>query len=174
MVSLSPSAIALARANELAEMSKDFWSPRAIRYHSRRSDFVRKAKPTCTPLRFALHRRIMAQPDEEEIPEFDDVEAYRLRAENELLAKLRSSLSITTALDDQNGEAGKHGINGRARLVLPPNNLLTPPDDGKGGATLFSCHYDNFCPIPALLTPPESPMPAYLPIFGKDLPKATA
>jgi enoyl-CoA hydratase/carnithine racemase/methionyl-tRNA formyltransferase len=173
-VDLSPSAIALARANELAEMSKDFWSTRAVRYHSRRSDFVRKAKPTCTPLRFALHRRIMAQPDEEETPEFDDVEAYRLRAENELIAKLRSSLTITTGSDDQDGNAGKHGINGRVRLVLPPNNALTPPDDGKAGATLFSCHYDNFCPVPALLTPPESPMPAYLPMFGKDVPKATA
>ena len=58
---------------------------------------------------------------------------------------------------------------------MPPGNLLTPPsDDGKAAATLFSCHYDSFCPPPALLTPPESPMPAYLPKFGKDLGKAAA
>jgi enoyl-CoA hydratase/carnithine racemase/methionyl-tRNA formyltransferase len=141
---LSQSALAMARANELAEMSKDFWSPRAVRYHSRRCDFVRKAKPSRTPLRFALHRRIMAQPDEEETAEFDDIEAYKLRTESELIAKLRASLSISTG------------------------DRLTPPSDGKAAATLFSCHYDSFCPPPALLTPPESPMPAYLPKFGKD------
>lgn len=165
-VDLSPSALALARANELAEMSKDFWSPRAVRYSTRRSDFVRKAKPTCTPLRFALHRRIMAQPDEEETSEFDDIEAYKLRAENELIAKLRACISITTDWNTQNED---HSINSRMqRPTLPLGSLLTPSDDGKAGATLFSCHYDSFRPPPALLTPPESPMPAFLPRFGKD------
>jgi enoyl-CoA hydratase/carnithine racemase/methionyl-tRNA formyltransferase len=173
-VDLSASALALARANELAEMSKDFWSPRAIRYHSRRSDFVRKSKPTCTPLRFALHRRIVAQPDEEETSEFDDVETYKLRAENELIAKLRASLSITTSVNDWNVQNGNHSINSRVRPRLPPGDLLTPPDGNTPPGTLFSCHYDSFCPPPALLTPPESPMPAFLPRFGKDLGKTTA
>ena len=172
---LSPSALALARANELAEMSKYFWSPRSIRYHSRRSDFVRKAKPSCTPLRFALHRRIMAQPYEEETPEFDDVEAYRLRAESELIAKLRASLSISTSADDWNTQNGAHSINSGVRSLLPRGDLLTPPPgDGTAPATLFSCHYDSLCPPPALLTPPESPMPAYLPKFGKDQGKVAA
>ena len=173
-VDLFPSALALARANELAEMSKDFWSPRSIRYHSRRSDFVRKTKPTCTPLRYALHRRIMAQPDEEETSEFDDIETYRLRAENELIAKLRASLSITTSVEDWNMQNGNHSINSRVQPLLPPGDLITPPDDNTPPATLFSCHYDGFCPPPALLTPPESPMPAFLPKFGKDPAKAAA
>jgi enoyl-CoA hydratase/carnithine racemase len=173
-VDLSPSALALARANELAEMSKDFWSPRSIRYHSRRSDFVRKTKPTCTPLRYALHRRIMAQPDEEETSEFDDIGTYKLRAENELIAKLRASLSITTSVEDWNMQNGNHSINSRVRPLLPPGDLITPPDDNTPPATLFSCHYDGFCPPPALLTPPESPMPAFLPKFGKDPAKAAA
>jgi enoyl-CoA hydratase/carnithine racemase/methionyl-tRNA formyltransferase len=171
---LSPSALALARANELAEMSKDFWSPRSVRYHSRRSDFVRKAKPSCTPLRFALHRRIMAQPDEEETPEFDDIETYKLRAESELIAKLRASLAITTSAEDWNTHNGDHSINSRLRTLLPPGDRLTPPGDSKAAATLFSCHYDGFCPPQALLTPPESPMPAYLPKFGKDQGKVAA
>jgi len=173
-VDLSPSALALARANELAEMSKDFWSPRSIRYHSRRSDFVRKAKPSCTPLRFALHRRIMAQPDEEETSDFDDIEAYKLRARTELIAKLRASLTITTSAEDWNTHNGDHSINSRLRTLLPPGDRLTPPGDGKAAATLFSCHYDSFCPPQALLTPPESPMPAYLPKFGKDQSKVAA
>lgn len=54
---LSPTSLATVRANELAEMSKDLWSPRSIRYHTRRSAFVRKFKPLKTPLRFAEHRR---------------------------------------------------------------------------------------------------------------------
>ncbi|KAH0346488.1 ClpP/crotonase, partial [Aureobasidium melanogenum] len=48
---LSPSGLAAARMHELGEMAKDFWSARSIRYHSRRSDFVRKVKATKTPLR---------------------------------------------------------------------------------------------------------------------------
>lgn len=56
-VDLSSSALARARAHELGEMSLDFWSARSARYHTRRFAFVRKLKPTQTPLRFATHRR---------------------------------------------------------------------------------------------------------------------
>ena len=49
---LSPASLARARASELSEMSKDFWSARSVRYHGRRFDFVRKVKPLQTPLRF--------------------------------------------------------------------------------------------------------------------------
>ncbi|KAM7183191.1 ClpP/crotonase [Rhypophila sp. PSN 637] len=56
-IDTSMAALASVRVAELAEMAKDFWSPRAIRYHRRRSDFVRKVKPKTTPLRFAIHRR---------------------------------------------------------------------------------------------------------------------
>ncbi|KAI5456126.1 hydrogenase maturation factor hoxX [Mariannaea sp. PMI_226] len=76
---LSLTRLARVRAAELGEMAKDFWSPRAIRYHSRRSDFVRKVKPRATPLRFAIHRRVERGKeclDEEEKDEFDSIQAY--------------------------------------------------------------------------------------------------
>lgn len=71
---LSPAALATARMQELGEMAKDFWSARSIRYHSRRSDFVRKVKATKTPLRFARHRRKVGELDEEESDSFDLIE----------------------------------------------------------------------------------------------------
>lgn len=177
-VDLSLPALARARAVELAEMSKDFWSPRAVRYHSRRFDFVRKIKPNCTPLRFASHRRIMATPDEEETSEFDDIEVYKRRAEEEmtaeLTAKLRASLAVNTNLDDWVAQGEKQTINSGMRPLLPPSELLTPPADSKAPGILFSCHYEHFPPVQALLTPPESPMPAYLPKFFKDHDKILA
>lgn len=177
-VDLSLPALARARAVELAEMSKDFWSPRAVRYHSRRFDFVRKIKPTCTPLRFASHRRIMASPDEEETPEFDEIEVYKRRAEialtAELTAKLRASLSTNTSLDEWLAQGENHNTNSGMRPLLLPSDLLTPPDDGKSPSMLFSCHYEHMPPVQALLTPPESPMPAYLPKCVKDHDKLAA
>lgn len=164
-IDLSPSALALARANELAEMSKDFWSPRSVRYHSRRFNFVRKTRPTSTPLRFALHRRTKTQPDEEETPDFDDIDAYKRRAESELIARIRSSMQtdVTTSL-------GNLGFNDlvrdakRLQPLMPPRDLLTPPAyDDKNLPPLFSCHYE---PVQPVITPPESPMPIYLPRSG--------
>jgi enoyl-CoA hydratase/carnithine racemase len=73
---LSPTALSTARTNELGEMSKDFWSPRSIRYHSRRSAFVRKVKASKTPLRFAQHRRKDGEVDEEESDSFDLIETF--------------------------------------------------------------------------------------------------
>lgn len=113
---LSPPTIALIRVQELAEMSKDLWSPRSVRYHKRRFNFIRKIKPKATPLRFALHRQQPGQKDEEETAEFDDVEAYKIRCEEELLC------------------------------CLPPpspcDGLLSPLHDKvKMTAALFSCHY---------------------------------
>ncbi|WZH50262.1 ClpP/crotonase-like domain-containing protein [Fusarium acuminatum] len=75
-VDLSPPGLASARAHELNEMAKDFWSARSERYASRRRDFVRKVKPTKTPLRFASHRRRDGEIDEEEADSFDDVAVY--------------------------------------------------------------------------------------------------
>jgi enoyl-CoA hydratase/carnithine racemase/methionyl-tRNA formyltransferase len=173
---LSLSGLALARADELAEMAKDFWSPRSTRYHARRAAFVRKARPTRTPLRFALHRRVQAklQPDEEETAEFDDIAAYERRAENEMASRLRaiilSEMGSATANGNgnstANGTATKHKPSLQA--LLPPRDLLTPPAiDSK---TLFSCHYQDFAgqdysqhQDQPMLTPPESPMPLYLP-----------
>ncbi|KAG9856671.1 SGT1-domain-containing protein, partial [Aureobasidium melanogenum] len=75
---LSPPALAAARMQELGEMAKDFWSARSIRYHSRRSDFVRKVKATKTPLRFARHRRKVGELDEEESDSFDLIETFAM------------------------------------------------------------------------------------------------
>ena len=80
---LSLSALQTAQANELAEMAKDCWSPRAERFNSRRTAFVCKIKPAATPLRLAAHRRQFGKTyllDDEEKDEFDSVEMYQLRA----------------------------------------------------------------------------------------------
>lgn len=75
-VDTSPAGLALARAAELGQMSMDFWSARSERYHSRRRNFVRKVKPSSTPLRFATHRREKGMMDEEERDTFDSVEWF--------------------------------------------------------------------------------------------------
>jgi enoyl-CoA hydratase/carnithine racemase/methionyl-tRNA formyltransferase len=79
-VDVSTSGLASARALELSEMAKDFWSARSERYTSRRRDFVRKVKPSKTPLRFATHRRQDGMLDEEETGSFDDIATYAERA----------------------------------------------------------------------------------------------
>ncbi|TQV97935.1 hypothetical protein V2A60_006351 [Cordyceps javanica] len=81
---LSGEALARIRAEELAEMAKDFWSPRAQRYHPRRSDFVRKAKAAATPRRFALHRKSDGLVDEEDDDRFDSVEWFAMKNNNSL------------------------------------------------------------------------------------------
>ncbi|KAI6749539.1 hypothetical protein HG530_014953 [Fusarium avenaceum] len=79
-VDISTSGLASARATELSEMAKDFWSARSERYTSRRRDFVRKVKPSKTPLRFATHRRRDGMLDEEETDLFDDIATYEARS----------------------------------------------------------------------------------------------
>ncbi|KAM0719613.1 hypothetical protein Q7P37_003743 [Cladosporium fusiforme] len=163
---LSPPALALARANELAEMSKDFWSPRSIRYHSRRYDFVRKSKATKTPLRFAVHRRGISGLDEEETSDFDDIQSYKLRAKQKLLAGLRASVWTEAA-----GAAEQDGCTAEKRLLplVPPIDLLTPPPIEKPYD--FACHYK---PTEAMLTPPESPMHLGSPNMGGEDAKVLA
>ncbi|KAM0193353.1 hypothetical protein ACHAPI_007665 [Fusarium lateritium] len=96
-VDLSPSGLAYARALELGEMARDFWSARSERYTSRRRDFVRKVKPAKTPLRFATHRRQNGMLDEEETDLFDDVATYAERVSEdyrlERLAKMDEGFS---------------------------------------------------------------------------------
>lgn len=79
-VDVSTAGLAAARAGELGEMARDFWSARSERYHSRRRDFVRKVKAVRTPLRFATHRRGRGEEDEEEGDGFDDVGLFEKRA----------------------------------------------------------------------------------------------
>jgi len=145
-IELTPSTLAAARAEELDEMSKDFYSARSTRYSTRRFNFVRKVKSMQTPLRFATHRRIdSGMTDEEERDSFDDVDHFEHLAERELLSKLVAQLSLT------NGDAGK------PELLVTKLQALTPPETSPKSHpdTLFSCYYK---PQPELLRLPPSPV----------------
>ncbi|KAK6434678.1 hypothetical protein LTR95_009134 [Oleoguttula sp. CCFEE 5521] len=187
-VDVSPAGLAKARSYELSEMSKDFWSPRATRYHTRRFDFVRKVKPTSTPLRFARHRRQSpSQLDEEEMPEFDSVAEHTRRAEQEMLTQLRAAVwsDVSTQLEDWDEEREQIAASGRRlpKLILPqdavtpptPTELLTPVLSADVTPLIFAKAFPHLLPMPpkkietlfscyyhpldSLLTPPESPMP---------------
>jgi enoyl-CoA hydratase/carnithine racemase/methionyl-tRNA formyltransferase len=91
-VDLSPEVLAMARVAELGEMSKDFFSLRAERFHTRRFAFIRKCKASRTPFRFAKHRRFpvgedhqlgLGELDEEERDDFDDVKTLEWFLERE-------------------------------------------------------------------------------------------
>ncbi|KAI5204778.1 ClpP/crotonase [Aureobasidium subglaciale] len=121
---LSTPALATARMQELAEMAKDFWSARSIRYHSRRRDFVRKIKPTKTPLRFAEHRRKAGELDEEERDDFDLLERFEVSKKEKEEQALWEGIE---ALKMQAGEVGHPTIvaekeKGKLELILPCYN----------------------------------------------------
>lgn len=145
---ISPATLARTRAMELGEMSKDFWSPRSMRYHSRRFDFVRKVKPARTPLRFAKHRRPsnFSDQDEEERDTFDDVDYFRKSAEETLLAELRRRIY------------GDISPMRRLSVVGPPEKETNGPTvNAKASVkadTLFACYYK---PVEEPLTPFETP-----------------
>ncbi|KAM0326560.1 hypothetical protein ACHAQA_006429 [Verticillium albo-atrum] len=138
-VDVSPAGQAAARAQELGEMAKDFWSARSVRYHERRRDFVRKIKALRTPLRFAEHRRLASVLDEEETDAFDDVGAFERRALDRLVEermRLVMPLSPTdSALGSSDGELC--GGRGDAKAVVcadVPMRDLGP---------VFSCYYGS-------------------------------
>ncbi|CAK3903042.1 Hydrogenase maturation factor [Lecanosticta acicola] len=157
-VDLSPAALARARANELGEMSRDFWSARAVRYHSRRFDFVRKVKPSQTPLRFAVHRRALdgvQHYDEEETEEFDSVRYFADCAQDQLLSHLRHKVAhevrdaIHSSSQQPPGEVSRQGS--ETTLVTP----ITPVSTlDRKMESIFSCYYKSVDDVP---TPPESP-----------------
>jgi len=122
---LSPTALATARANELAEMSKDFWSPRSIRYHSRRSNFVRKVKPSKTPLRFAQHRRKAGELDEEETESFDKIETFAI------LSKEMQKQALQQAIEQ---------LKVQARRASTPGTVNER--DRRQMEMMFSCYYN--------------------------------
>ncbi|KAK1963836.1 formyl transferase domain-containing protein [Colletotrichum sublineola] len=136
-VDVSPAGLAYARAQELGEMSKDFWSARSSRYHLRRRDFVRKIKAVKTPLRFATHRRSAGELDEEESEEFDDVVSFERKAKAALMAEqlkeyMESRTPTTPAqrVDASHGSASYHS---RAASESVGKRDLRP---------VFSCYYD--------------------------------
>ncbi|KAF2664430.1 ClpP/crotonase [Microthyrium microscopicum] len=130
---LSPAVLAQARAKELSEMAQDFYSPRSVRYHSRRFNFVRKVKPKQTPLRFATHRRFGADHlDEEEHNDFDDVEHYQRQFELQLQHHFHITSGATTPLSStRDASSIRDTSSTRDDLHSPRGN----------GETMFSCYY---------------------------------
>lgn len=98
-ISKNPLSSILGNLLLTGEMSLDFWSERSPRYHTRRFAFVRKLKPSHTPLRFAIHRRGPEDTsssssclDEEELEEFENLDYHRRIAEERLFVKFRGRL----------------------------------------------------------------------------------
>ncbi|KAF2429292.1 ClpP/crotonase [Tothia fuscella] len=150
---MSPSALAAARAAELNEMSKDFYSPRSTRYHTRRFNFVRKVKATQTPLRFATHRRFDANDlDEEECDSFDEVEHYQKMQENALLRHLQERLA----------QLNPASVNKSLEITVPP---FLPSE--KNAENMFSCYYPptEYITSPSVLS--TSPSSLYIPLPAK-------
>ncbi|KAF4962543.1 hypothetical protein FSARC_9321 [Fusarium sarcochroum] len=133
-VDVSPSGIAAARAQELSEMAKDFWSARSERYTSRRRDFVRKVKPTRTPLRFASHRRCEGEFDEEETDGFDDVAVYEERALQKVIGE--RLLKMDGQLKSRREELKAHDD-----LLVASKLLEGKRVTQKGKEILFPCYY---------------------------------
>lgn len=140
-VNVSPARLAAARAEELGEMAKDFWSARSERYHSRRRDFVRKIKPVRTPLRFASHRRHGGVQDEEENDAFDDVAAFEKRAvetmvQSRMLAietQARQNATLPLSPASSQGQMDYCDKDSLASSTLPRQDL----------ELIFSCYYST-------------------------------
>ncbi|GKT51978.1 hydrogenase maturation factor HoxX [Colletotrichum spaethianum] len=136
-VDVTPAGLARARAEELGEMSKDFWSARSQRYHLRRRDFVRKIKAVKTPLRFATHRRGAGELDEEESDEFDDVSSFERKARASLMAEQLKGYveSMTLTSSSQRVDSGHSPTSHHSRAASESvgKRDLRP---------VFSCYYD--------------------------------
>jgi enoyl-CoA hydratase/carnithine racemase/methionyl-tRNA formyltransferase len=149
---ISLSTLAAARAKELGEMSRDFWSARASRYHSRRFAFVRKVKATHTPFRFARHRRVdETYLDEEERDTFDDLDHYQRLQEEQMMAELQRRLESRLAVEDRNGKSTLKVLVGSPRA--------------KSTDTVFSCYYST----PELIATPPGGLSAASSVNGGDL-----
>jgi enoyl-CoA hydratase/carnithine racemase len=144
-VDLSLSSLAQARASELGEMAKDFWSARSSRYHTRRFAFVRKLKATHTPLRFATHRRMdQTYLDEEERASFDNVVHFERMREEQIMADLHRK-------DDTPASSPKE-------LLRVPLNI----GGAKSSETVFSCYYSS----PELIATPSGPWSSHSSLNG--------
>ncbi|KAK4960177.1 hypothetical protein LTR10_003068 [Elasticomyces elasticus] len=153
-VDLSPASLARARARELSEMAKDFWSLRSVRYHSRRHDFVRKVKSNHTPLRFATHRRFLqgVQIDEEELDSFDDVSHYEEQARQRMIEDLRHEIRKELLADMEVIPKALHRDLVALKTAQGRRRPATPGGE-RSSETIFSCYYK---PVD-VLTPPDSP-----------------
>ncbi|KAK5113478.1 hypothetical protein LTR62_003347 [Meristemomyces frigidus] len=161
-VDISSATLARARAIELSEMSKDFWSARSGRYHSRRFDFVRKVKARQTPLRFATHRRVqngVTYHDEEELDSFDDVSYYealpKRLTSDALRAEVRGETGFMVAkwVEEEQMERGHRRESVALEMEQVTANIALPGVERRA-ETVFSCYYK---PVDGPLTPPTSP-----------------
>lgn len=135
-VNITPTGLARARAMELGEMSQDFWSPRSVRYHTRRGAFVRKMKASSTPLRFAKHRRggnqdEPAKLDEEEKDDFDSVDYFTRKTAQEYQTKLTGHLVSQFKQNCQIEESGNIGV------AITDDSAISAKDQGP----VFACYY---------------------------------
>jgi enoyl-CoA hydratase/carnithine racemase/methionyl-tRNA formyltransferase len=130
--------LAVARAQELGEMAKDFWSPRAERYHSRRREFVRKVRATQTPLRFAAHRRGRGGRllDEEEADAFDDAAAFERRALERIRAEVERQAAVPLSPTDS-------GIQMDDAMSPVMGGLGLTRKDRKDMGPVFTCYYEG-------------------------------
>jgi enoyl-CoA hydratase/carnithine racemase len=162
-VDLSKPALARARAEELKEMSRDFWSARSLRYHQRRRAFVRKVQPTSTPLRFATHRRAY-EPDKrytEETDDFDSVAYYEKSSELQLAATLRDPCLTGSTLSSPSSTGDE------SYFYLPLSQAVQPTRKGSEESIHLSpCYYE--VTKEDQLTPPMTPAVSRRP----QLPKA--
>lgn len=131
---LTPMGLARARAMELGEMALDFWSPRSVRYHTRRGAFVRKMKATSTPVRFAKHRRASSDGeslklDEEETDNFDSVEYFAHKAAEEYEVKITKEL-VTRF---------KEGLESSQDIGVAITDDVPVKSQGQG--PVFACYY---------------------------------
>lgn len=143
---VSQAGLARARAMELGQMSMDFWSARSERYHSRRRDFVRKAKPTSTPLRFAGHRRHKGALDEEERDEFDSMEWFVEKSAKHLkkdlsdrMYRLLNDFAKPEASPVVVDAAGANKIKIAAAASLVQKDVVVVP----ASTPLFACYYNS-------------------------------
>ncbi|KAM0338113.1 hypothetical protein ACHAPU_011441 [Fusarium lateritium] len=134
-VDVSPSGLASARAHELSEMAKDFWSARSERYSSRRRDFVRKVKPTRTPLRFADHRRQDGELDEEEADSFDDIPIFETRPLPNSTADRQVKMNTRFSSHHEETKSLSNGAVITSRLIRSGSVREQKP-------MLFPCYYE--------------------------------
>lgn len=144
---LTPTGLARARAMELGEMARDFWSPRSVRYHSRRAAFVRKMKAASTPLRFAEHRRggTGTEPihmDEEETDDFDSLEYFAAKTAKEVELRVAEEVVALSNLKLQLSEKEERKLLEQStQIEVSVAELDAAGVKTQGQGPVFACYY---------------------------------
>lgn len=143
---LSPAGLTRARAAELGEMARDFWSPRSVRYHSRRAAFVRKMKAVATPLRFAEHRRggTGNEPihmDEEETDDFDSVEYFANKMAKEVETRVAEEMISLSKLQLSKEEEEHELVKQDTNIGVAVTEVDAAGVKTQGQGPVFACYY---------------------------------